>query len=96
MHNFDLHFALANPGQDPTDFALDLLTGACHDSILTLSDIGKLSLTFKRDGSTETEAVRSAIQDAHATIPGMTLIGVSTDSISLRDLDAIERQFGPL
>lgn len=83
-YDFVLRFSLPNPDDDPSSF-LDALhqAGCGDDAVIGVGRRGMIALDFTRAGSSADEAVGSAIEDVHRSIPGATLAEVSPDLVTL-------------
>lgn len=85
-YEFDLHFVLATPGEDPESHLGRLLEEECDDAGVGIGRRGRIGLMFGREAPTATEAVVGAIAAVKRAIPGATLVEVSPDLVSLTDV----------
>lgn len=85
-YEFDLHFLLATPDDDPESCLGRLLDEECDDAGIGIGRCGHIGLMFTREASTATEAVVSAIAAVKRAIPDATLVEVSPDLVGLTDV----------
>lgn len=83
---FVLKFRLPESGQDPSTWLDALFEAGCDDATVGVGRIGSVALDFSREALSAEEALRSAIADVQAAIPGSFPIEVGPDLVNLADL----------
>ncbi|MGO4175727.1 helix-turn-helix transcriptional regulator [Bosea sp. TAF32] len=94
-YTFTLKYRLADDDQDPDMIVERLGEAGCTDALVGIGIVGRLALEFTREASSAQEAVRSALADVKAAIPGATLVEASPDLVGLTDiaeLSGVSRQ----
>lgn len=85
-YEFDLHFLLASPDEDPEIHLGRLLEEGCDDSGVGIGRCGQIGFMFAREAPAAREAVLSAIAAVKRAIPGATLVEVGPDLVGLTDV----------
>ena len=88
-YDFDLHFRLAEPNEDPEIHLGRLLEEECDDAGVGIGRRGHIGLTFMRDALAASDAVFSAIAAVRRAIPGATLVDIAPDLVSLTDMGGL-------
>jgi len=85
-YDFDLHFRLTAPDEDPESHLGRLLEEECDDSTVGVGRRGHIWLGFGRDAASASEAIFSAIAAVQRAVPGARLLVVGPDLVGLTDV----------
>lgn len=83
---FVLRFRLPADGADPAGWLDALFEAGCDDATVGVGRPGLIALDFTRTAATARAAVETALADVARAIPGVQLIEVSPDLVSLVDV----------
>lgn len=87
--SFVLNFALPAGQEDPAALVDALFEAGCDDATVGVGQVGTIGLDFTRSAESAEAALRSAIQDVGAAIPGATLVQAGPDLVGLSDMAEI-------
>ena len=86
---FTLNFSLPNR-EDNAERHLDALYEAgCDDAVVGVGQYGMIGLDFTRAAADAEDAIRSAIDNVRAAIPGATLVQAGPDLVGLTEMATI-------
>lgn len=85
-YTFTLKYRLPEMETDMDALVERLGESGCTDAIIGIGTSGRLGLEFSREAETAQEAVRSALGDVKAAIPGAILIEAGPDLVGLSDV----------
>lgn len=86
---FVLTFALPGRDSDPEQFLDALYEAGCDDAAVGVGQAGMIGLDFARAANGAEDAIRSAIGDVRAAIPGAVLIQAGPDLVGLTEMAEI-------
>jgi len=73
-YTFTLKYQMSEQDCNQDELIARLGAGGCDDSLIGLGMPGRIALEFSREGSSEEEAIRSALSDVMRAIPSAKLI----------------------
>src|SRR5690242_12410694 len=85
-YEFMLNFNLPQREDEPEKYLDALYEAGCDDATVGIGQFGMIGLDFTRDAATAEEALRSAIKNVQAAIPGANLVQVGPDLVGLTDI----------
>lgn len=85
-YDFALKFDLADSAQDPAEYVERLYEAGCDDATVGVGQVGRLALDFSRESVSAVEAVKSAIEQVMAAVPGATLVEATPDFVGMTDI----------
>lgn len=85
-YTFTLKYRLPESEQDMDALVERLGEAGCTDALIGIGTPGRLGLEFSREAETAQEAVRSALADVKAAIPGAILVEAGPDLVGLSDI----------
>ncbi|WP_457090577.1 helix-turn-helix transcriptional regulator [Microvirga sp. P5_D2] len=85
-YTFTLKYRLPENETDMDALVERLGEAGCTDAIIGIGTPGRLGLEFSREAETAQEAVRSALADVKATVPGAILVEAGPDLVGLSDI----------
>jgi predicted DNA-binding transcriptional regulator AlpA len=85
-YTFTLKYRLPESEGDMDALAERLGEAGCTDALLGLGTPGRLALEFTREADSAMEALRSALADVKAAIPGAALVEAQPDFVGLTDV----------
>ena len=88
-YEFTLNFRLPESAGEPEEFVDRLAEAGCDDAIIGTGLPGRVSLQFDRTAESAREAIKSAIENVEAAIPGATLIEAAPDLVGLTELSSV-------
>jgi hypothetical protein len=87
-YSFTLNFTLPDGGG--AEHHLDALFDAgCDDAVVGVGQYGMIGLDFTRAAASAEDAVRSAVDNVRAAIPGAVLVQAGPDLVGLTEMAAI-------
>jgi len=86
MWEFVLRFKLPEGGADPEEWLDRLFDAGCDDATVGTGKHGAIALDFSREALSAEDAIRSAIDNVLAAIPGAQLLEVGPDIVNLADI----------
>ena len=91
MHSytFMLNFVLPDRAADPEQYLDALYEAGCDDAVVGVGQHGMIGLDFTRAARSADEAIRSAISNVRAAIPGAALIQAGPDLVGLSQMAEI-------
>ena len=69
-----MKFQLCDPGDNPDNHIEKLGAEGCNDALMGVGEKGRVTLNFIREGSSQREAINSAISDVKRAIPEAVLV----------------------
>ncbi len=88
-YDFELIFKLSNKQEDANIYLEKLFEVGCDDTIVSIGQLGIISLSFSRESENADEAIKSAISDILKAIPDAKLVEASPDIVSISDVASI-------
>lgn len=85
-YEFTLTFSLPGENDDPEQYLDSLYESGCDDAVLGTGQPGTIGLDFVREAASAEDAVRSAIANVEAAIPGAELVEAKPDLVGPTDL----------
>jgi len=86
MWEFVLRFKLPEGGANPEEWLDRLFDAGCDDATIGTGKLGAIALDFSREAPSAEEAIRSAIDNVLAAIPGAQLLEAGPDIVNLADI----------
>lgn len=88
MHDFEfvLTFALPHAGESAEDYLDALFEAGCDDASVGVGQAGMIGLDFTRRAPSAEVALRSAIKEVGAAIPGARFVQAGPDLVGLSDM----------
>jgi predicted DNA-binding transcriptional regulator AlpA len=86
---FMLNFTLPDPGGDPEQYLDALYEAGCDDASVGVGQRGMIGLDFTRVARCAEEALRSAVANVRAAIPGTSLVQAGPDLVGLTQMAEI-------
>jgi predicted DNA-binding transcriptional regulator AlpA len=83
---FTLKYRLAAEDCNQDELVERLGAAGCTDATVGLGQAGRLALAFTREAESAEAALKSALKDVKAIIPGATLIEAAPDFVGLTDV----------
>jgi len=88
-YEFTLCFSLPGEQADPEHYLDALYQAGCDDAVIGTGVPGSIALEFVREAGSAATAIKSAIANVKAAIPGAELTEASPDLVGLTDVAAI-------
>jgi hypothetical protein len=88
-YTFMLNFTLPDPGGDPEQYLDALHEAGCDDAAVGVGQSGMIGLDFTRAARSAEDALRSAVDNVRAGIPGTTLVQAGPDLVGLTQMAEI-------
>lgn len=88
-YNFVLNFTLPGRQDDPARYLDALHESGCGDAAMEVGQYGMIGLDVTCAADTAEAAVRSAVENVRAAIPGATLVQAGPDLVGLTEMAAI-------
>jgi len=85
-YEFTLTFSLPGEDDNPEQYLDALYESGCDDAVLGTGQPGTIGLDFVREAESAEDAVRSAIANVEAAIPGAELVEAKPDLVGLTDV----------
>jgi predicted DNA-binding transcriptional regulator AlpA len=86
---FTLNFTLPRRDDDPERHLDALYAAGCDDAAIGVGQYGMIGLDFTRTAASAEDAIRSAIDNVGAAIPGATLVQAGPDLVGLTEMAVI-------
>ncbi len=88
-YTFVLNAKLPHRDDDPEKYLNALYEAGCDDALVGVGQYGMVGLDFTREAPSAEIALRSAIADVQAAIPGASLVQVGPDLVGLTEMAEI-------
>ena len=85
-YEFSLTFTLPDSDADTEQYLDALFEAGCDDALAGVGERGAIGLDFTREADSADEAIRSAIENVQAAIPGAALLEASPDLVGVSDI----------
>ena len=85
-YDFTLKFRLNDPYESAEKYLRALEENGCHDALVGIGKLGRISLNFTREASSALEAITSAIKNVRKSIPGALLVEATPDFVGITDI----------
>jgi len=91
MSNFTFILNFTLPGNDanPERYLDALYEAGCDDAAIGVGQFGMIGLDFNREAGSAEEAIRSAMDNVGAAIPGAVLVQAGPDLVGLTEMAEI-------
>jgi predicted DNA-binding transcriptional regulator AlpA len=86
---FVLNFTLPRRDGNPEQYLDALYDAGCDDAAVGVGQYGMIGLDFTRAAACAKDAIRSAIENVCAAIPGATLVQAGPDLVGLTEMAVI-------
>ena len=86
---FMLNFVLPGRDADPEQYLDALYEAGCDDAAVGVGQYGMVGLDFTRTAPSAEAAIRSAIENVRAAIPGAKLVQAGPDLVGLTEMAGI-------
>jgi predicted DNA-binding transcriptional regulator AlpA len=88
-YTFLLNFILPDRAADPEQYLDALYEAGCDDAVVGIGQRGMIGLDFTRAAVSAEDALRSAIDNVRAAIPGAPLVQAGPDLVGLTQMAEI-------
>ncbi|MSO99566.1 MAG: DNA-binding protein [Acetobacteraceae bacterium] len=88
-HAFVLNFTLPGREDNPEQYLDALYNAGCDDAAIGVGQFGMIGLDFTRAAASAEDALRSAVADVLAAIPGASLAQAGPDLVGLTEMAEI-------
>jgi len=88
-YTFVLNFTLPDLQANPEQYLDALYASGCDDAAVGVGQRGMIGLDFTRTARSAEDAIRSAVENVRAAIPGVTLVQTSPDLVGLTQMAEI-------
>jgi hypothetical protein len=91
MNNFTftLNFTLPDPEANPDRYLDALYDAGCDDAAVGVGQYGMIGMDFTRAAASAEDAIRSAVENVRAAIPGAALVQAGPDLVGLTEMAVI-------
>jgi hypothetical protein len=86
---FTLNFTLPNREDNPEQYLDALYDAGCDDAAVGVGQYGMIGLDFSRSATSAENAIRSAVENVCAAIPGAVLVQAGPDLVGLTEMAVI-------
>src|SRR5471030_2213188 len=86
---FTLNFTLPGQNDDPEQYLDALYEAGCDDAVIGTGQYGMIGLDFTRAAVSAEAALRSAVENVHAAVPGAALVQAGPDLAGLTEMAVI-------
>jgi hypothetical protein len=86
---FMLNFTLPGREDNPEQYLDALYEAGCDDAAVGVGQYGMIGLDFTREAASAEDAIRSAIENVRAAIPGAKLVQAGPDLVGLTEMAEI-------
>jgi predicted DNA-binding transcriptional regulator AlpA len=88
-YTFVLTFTLPDRQGNPEQYLDALYAAGCDDAAVGVGQLGMIGLDFTRAAHSAEDAIRSAVDNVRAAIPGTTLVQAGPDLVGLTQMAEI-------